>query len=200
MELKISLQAHLNQSAMLHSRLCPRQVLGVRMARFACTWFGLDPAIERKQFFVYMEIGRCAADGVMVVTYASPQNQRMQLIPYGKVAATLVDLRTNEALRVSEHPTCREAALALGLDVSSSWEAQLQGYQVLPDEELLRWQAVSLNTPLPSIPEKHAVTCDQCGDRVNEKQEIVRDGSVLCKACASGAYYEEVTPVWTMVR
>jgi formylmethanofuran dehydrogenase subunit E len=198
MELTVSLQTHLSQSAMLHSRLCPRQVLGVRMARFACAWFGLDPAIERKQIFVYMEIGRCAADGVMIVTYASPQNQLMRLIPYGKVAATFVDLRTGEALRVSENPANREAAIALvGKDVSS-WEAQLEGYQVLPDEQLLRWQSVTLQTPLPFIPEKHAVMCHQCGDRVNEKQEIMREGVALCKACAQGAYYQEVTPACAM--
>src|SRR5687767_997909 len=101
-ELSISLETHLQQTAALHSRLCPRQVLGVRMARFACQWFGIDPALERRQLFVYMEIGRCAADGVIAVTYASPTNQLMQLVPYGKVAATFVDLRSGAALRVSE--------------------------------------------------------------------------------------------------
>jgi formylmethanofuran dehydrogenase subunit E len=195
MEFSLSLKEHLAQSAMLHSRLCPRQVLGVRMARFACSWFGIDPAIERKQIFVYMEIGRCAADGVMVVTYASPQNQLMQLMPYGKVAATFVHLRTGETLRVSEHPSSREAVKTLALKAESSWEAQLEGYQILPDEILLRWQTVALQTTLPHIPEKHAVSCDSCGDRVNENQEIIRDGLVMCKACAMGAYYEEITPV-----
>lgn len=198
MDLSLSLQTHLSQSAMLHSRLCPRQVLGVRMARFACTWLGIDPAITRKQIFVYMEIGRCAADGVMVVTYASPQNQLMQLVPYGKVAATFVDLRTGEALRVSENPTCREAVVSLVRDAESSWHTQLEGYQVLPDEMLLRWQSMKIATPLPLIPEKHAVTCQQCGDRVNEKQEVMREGVALCKACAQGAYYQEMPPVCTM--
>jgi formylmethanofuran dehydrogenase subunit E len=63
--------------------------------------------------------------------------------------------------------------------------------QKLPDDRLLRWQSVKLSTPLPIIPEKHAVTCSQCGDRVNEHQEIVFQGATLCKACAFGAYYQE---------
>lgn len=190
-ELSIPLEVHLQQTAGLHSRLCPRQVLGVRMARFACQWFGIDPALERKQIFVYMEIGRCAADGVTAVTYASLTNQMMQLVPYGKVAATFVDLRSGAALRVSEHPNSRNAAVALPSDAATSWEKQLHGYQVLPDEALLRWQTVRLEKPVPVIPEKHAVTCSQCGDRVNEHQEVMRDGQPLCKACAFGAYYVE---------
>ena len=74
MELSLSLQEHLARSAMLHSRLCPRQVLGVRMARIACGLLGIDPAFERKSIYVFMEIGRCAADAVMIVTGASPTN------------------------------------------------------------------------------------------------------------------------------
>jgi formylmethanofuran dehydrogenase subunit E len=189
--LTISLDEHLRRSVMLHSRLCPRQVLGVRMARFACGWFGIDPAVERRQLFVYMEIGRCAADGVMVVTCATPTNQLMQLVPYGKVAATFVHLPSGEALRVSEHPQSRAAALALPINAPSAWEKQLLAYQTLPDEVLLRWKRVKLPAPLPVIPEKHSATCDQCGDRVNEHQEVDQAGAVLCKACAFGAYYVE---------
>jgi formylmethanofuran dehydrogenase subunit E len=191
MELSVSLEEHLRQSAMLHSRLCPRQVLGVRMARFACRWFGIDPALERRQIFVYMEIGRCAADGVMVVTCASPTNQLMQLIPYGKVAATFVHLRTGDSLRVSEHPGCREAALVSSDGSCPPWERQLQAYQTLPDDRLLRYQKVKLQTPVPTIPEKYSISCSACGDRVNEHQEVSLAGNVLCKACALGAYYEE---------
>jgi formylmethanofuran dehydrogenase subunit E len=160
------------------------------MARLACMWLGVDPAIERKRIFVYMEIGRCGADGVIVVTYASPQNQLMQLIPYGKVAATFVHLDTGRALRVSEHPGSREAVKVLSIPAESSWEAQLLGYQILPDELLLRWQPVTVQMPIPHIPEKHAVNCAQCGDHINEKQEVMRDGVPLCKACAHGAYYQ----------
>lgn len=198
MELTVSLDEHLRRSAMLHSRLCPRQVLGVRMARFACEWLGIDPAVERRQILVYMEIGRCAADGVMVVTCATPTNQLMQLIPYGKVAATFVHLSSGEALRVSEHQQSRTAALSLPIDAASAWEKQLRAYQVLPYEALLRWQRVKLPRPTPHIPEKHSTTCRQCGDRINEHQEIDREGISLCKACAFGAYYVEQETECTM--
>jgi len=97
-ELQISLQEQLTKCAMLHTCLCPRQVIGVRMARFACIWLGVDPALQRKQLFIYMEIGHCAADGVIAVTHASPTNGLMKLLDYGKMAATFVHLPTNRAV------------------------------------------------------------------------------------------------------
>src|SRR5512134_3465651 len=108
MDLSISLQEHLKLSASLHRRLCPRQILGVRMARLACSLLGIDPALRHKKIFVYMENGQCIADGVMVVTRASPTNQLMYLLPYGKMAGTFVRLDTGQAVRVREHPHCRE--------------------------------------------------------------------------------------------
>jgi len=31
--------------------------------------------------------------------------------------------------------------------------------------------------------------CGECGEGINFKREIVRDGRVLCKACAGERYY-----------
>ncbi len=180
----------LSRSAAMHSRLCPRQVIGVRMARLACALLGIDPAIERKQVFIFMECGRCAADAVIAVTGSSPTNLLMQLMDYGKVAATFVNLRTREALRVSENPRSRQIAVDLSAPGQSKWQAQLESYQTMPDESLLCWQPVRLSYPLPMIPDKHATLCDHCGDRINEHCEVTLHGQTLCKACAFGAYYQ----------
>jgi formylmethanofuran dehydrogenase subunit E len=182
------LDEHLAVSAALHTRLCPQQVIGVRMARLACALLKIDPAIQRKQIFVYMECRRCAADGVIAVTGASPTNRLMAFMDYGKVAATFVSLRTGEALRVSEHPASRTTAMHMIPDLPK-WEAQLQAYQTMPDDLLLRWESVGLYQALPHIPEKHAVTCAKCGERVNEHCEVVVSEQVLCRACARGTYY-----------
>ncbi len=194
MELSISLQEHLAHAAFLHRRLCPRQVLGVRMARLACVQLGIDPALQHKRMMVYMENGHCAADGVIAVTRASPTNQRMQLVPYGKIAATFVNLITGQAVRVCEHPHCRETAIGLLPDEPSSWTAHLKAYQIMSDEQLLSWQSVELLTRLPEIPGKHAVTCNQCGDRVHEHCEVQINDMLFCRACAYGAYYRNIEP------
>ena len=192
MVLSTPLADHLACAAMFHSRLCPRQVLGVRMARMACDLLGVDPALERKSLSVYMEIGRCAADGVIVVTLASPTNGLMRLMDYGKIAATFVRRSTGEAIRISERPLCRQAAVEL-LPHLSPWEAQRDGYQSLPDAQLFNWQPVQVGVPPLAMPKKQAVICQRCGDRVNEQAEVVIDGAPLCKACAYTAYFSPIT-------
>jgi formylmethanofuran dehydrogenase subunit E len=188
-ELQVSLEEHLRKCAMLHTCLCPRQVIGVRMARFACRWLGVDPALQRKQLFIYMEVGHCAADGVIAVTNASPTNNLMKLLDYGKLAATFVHLSTNRSVRVRENQSSRALAVRMMPDLPSSWEAQRQAYQIMPDEELLLWDEVKLSQPPPTIMKKYAVTCASCGDKVHEHCEVVIEGESLCKACAYGAYY-----------
>jgi formylmethanofuran dehydrogenase subunit E len=158
------------------------------MARMACTLLGIDPALERKSIYVYMEIGRCAADAVMVVTGASPTNGLMQLMHYGKVAATFVNLRSGDAIRVSERRNSREVAVQL-LPTLPAWEAQRDAYQIMPDDQLLYWQSVLIMEPLPIIPEKHSVTCQSCGDRINENCEVNISGKTFCKTCIFGAYF-----------
>lgn len=194
-ELSISLQAHLAHSSATHRRLCPRQVLGVRMARFACIALGIDPALQRKRIFVYMENGHCIADGVIAVTYASPTNGMMQLLPYGKMAATFVDTETGNALRVREHPDSRQTGAYFLSEIASPWTAQLHAYQAMPDELLLLWQPVTLTAALPKKSGKHKVTCQHCGDLVHEHCEVLIQGETLCKACADGPYYSVLESV-----
>jgi formylmethanofuran dehydrogenase subunit E len=185
MELSVSLQKHLEQSAGLHRRLCPRQVLGVRMARFACVQLEIDPALQHKKIFVYMENGHCIADGVIVVTHASPTNQLMHLLPYGKMAATFLNMESGQAMRVREHPACRETAIALLPDTPSAWKAQLDAYQIMPDDLLLSWQSVELRYPPTPSAGKHKIACDECGDYVHGHYEVEVNDRVLCKPCAA---------------
>lgn len=180
---------HLAVCTALHTCLCPRQVIGVRMARLACATLGVDPDLTRKQIYVFMECGRCAADGVIAVTGASPTNLLMQLMAYGKLAATFVHIPTGIALRVCENPQSRQYAADL-LPHRPSWEGQRDAYQTMPDHRLLQWQRVELMTPIPFIPEKHSAHCDSCGDKVSEYCEIIFGARTLCKACAYGAYYQ----------
>jgi formylmethanofuran dehydrogenase subunit E len=194
-DLHFTLQEHMARAAILHPCLCPRQIIGLRMARLACRWLEVDPALQRKQIFVYMEMGRCAADSVILVTGASPTNQLMKLLDYGKLAATFVNLKTETAIRVSEHRQARETAAAMLPSQSDTWHAQLEAYQYMSDEQLLCWQEVNLIEPLPCIPEKFVVHCSRCGDRINEHAHVVIAHLPVCKPCVHGAYYCEAETV-----
>lgn len=188
MELSLSLEDHLARSVMLHAKLCPRQVLGVRMARLACLLLDVDPALDRKSIYVYMETGHCAADGVMVVTGASPTNGRMLLMGFGKLAATFVRRSSGEAIRVSERQESRNIAAQMMPELSR-WEAQRAAYQIMREDQLFRWQPVLLKEPLPVIVKKRSVTCENCGDQVRDYAEVIVEGKTLCQLCAVGAYF-----------
>jgi formylmethanofuran dehydrogenase subunit E len=112
----------------------------------------------------------------------------MQLVNYGKVAATFVNRSSGESIRLNERHDSRDIAIQL-MPQLSRWHAQRDAYQIMRDDQLFNWQYVLLRESLPMILEKHAVTCQNCGDRVNEFSEVVIDGKTLCKPCAFGAYF-----------
>jgi formylmethanofuran dehydrogenase subunit E len=188
-----ALAALLQTAAATHRHVCPRMVLGVRMGLLAIALLELDPTIERDAMHIFIEIGRCAADGVTAATHCSLSNGRMTLREYGLVAATFVDRRTGSALRVRERNDSRDAALRTctgsGETRVSPWRAQRDAYQILPDSALFDWAWVALRDPLPVLPTRAAVSCAQCGARVHDGHEVTRGGRVLCAPCAGDAYW-----------
>jgi len=49
------------------------------------------------------------------------------------------------------------------------------------------------NRPQPSFFAVYGievVQCEQCGESINFKREVLREGRVLCRACAGECYYE----------
>jgi len=36
------------------------------------------------------------------------------------------------------------------------------------------------------------VVCAECGEGINFKREVARDGRTLCRACAGARYYERL--------
>ena len=70
--------------------------------------------------------------------------------------------------------------------------AQLQGYQVMPVEELFTVQRVDLQTPAQVIisHQNPRAVCSNCGEEIINEREVVVRGVVLCKTCAYGGYYQ----------
>ncbi len=189
------LQSLLDQTAALHQHLCPRQVLGVRMGLFGGRLLNLDlPQEDEKRLYVFMETDGCGADGVSVATGCRVGRRTMRIVDFGKLAATLVDRRSERAYRVRPHLESRRRAGAARPDEQSRWQAMLEGYQVLPDDQLLSAQRVELVPDLEdliSTPEVR-VNCQSCGEEVINERQVEVGGRVLCRACAGEAYYRVV--------
>src|SRR5690242_696911 len=96
-----SLEEYLALAAQNHGHMCPGQVLGVRMAMLGLKELGIeDPILYRKRLLTFVEIDRCATDAVSLVTGCRLGKRSLKYLDYGKVAATFVDLETEQAIRI----------------------------------------------------------------------------------------------------
>lgn len=186
-----SLDTLLRKSAELHSHLCPRQVLGVRMGMFAGKLLDVDLPQTEKRILAIVETDGCFSDGVAVAANCWVGRRTMRVEDYGKSAVTFVDTHTDRALRISPHPEGRELAAHYAPEARNRWEAMLLGYQRMPDDELLLWEEVTLKTPVGQIVSRPGlrVTCARCGEEIINEREVHVEGQLLCRACAGDGYY-----------
>jgi formylmethanofuran dehydrogenase subunit E len=118
----------------------------------------------------------------------------MKFCDYGKMAATFVNLETQTAVRIIARENSRERTKELFPEVTDQYAAQVLAYKVMSNEELFDMMPVHVDIPpadMPGRPLKR-VSCSRCGEDVRDMRDICRNGEVLCKACANGAYYVKI--------
>lgn len=181
----------LKQSAALHDHLCPRQVLGVRMGLLVGLELGLALPQTDKRLLTIAETDGCFADGISVATGCTVGHRTLRVEDYGKVAATCVDTKTGQAIRIAPRCGARLAAGSYVPEARNRWEAQLLGYQRMPADDLFTIQDVQLNTPIEVIVSRAGLkaVCDTCGEEIVNGREISHGDKVWCRACLMGAYY-----------
>jgi len=197
----MEIQKLLEAATRRHSHLCPRQILGVRTGLAGLATLQLTTEdVARKRLLVISETDGCFIDGVIAATGCEFGHRTLRVEDYGKIAATFIDIDTEHAYRIAPALDVREKASAYAPDEPRRYLAQMQAYQVMPDDELLTMQEVILNqsaSQIISIPGRR-VNCYQCGEEIINEREIMRGGLPLCRSCAGNAYYQiaamEVTP------
>ncbi|NPA94726.1 MAG: formylmethanofuran dehydrogenase [Thermodesulfobacteria bacterium] len=186
----------LKESVAIHGHLCPGQVLGVRLAMYGLSLLGIeDPkGKDRKRLMVFVEIDRCATDAIQSVTGCSLGKRSLKWVDYGIMAATFLDLSTNRAIRIIAREESRQLAAEKFPDMENKYKAQIEAYKVMDDEELFKVQEVEVEVPEADMPGRpgRRVQCQKCGDWVQDFRDVEKDGKILCKACAFGAYYKVV--------
>ena len=191
-----SLEEYLALAAQSHGHMCPGQVLGVRMAMLGLKELGIDdPVKHRKRLVTFVEIDRCATDAVGLVTGCRLGKRSLKFVDYGKVAATFVDLGTQRAVRVVARDDSRARAKEMFPELGDASKRQLEAYKVMEDADLFFLQRVKVKLrpeDLPGRP-RTRVTCEQCGEGINDGRERRVASRVLCRSCAGESYYEAVT-------
>jgi formylmethanofuran dehydrogenase subunit E len=189
-----SLSDLLDESARRHKHLCPRQVLGARMGLYGAQLLGLDVPHSAKRLLVIIETDGCFADGIAAATGCSIGARTLRVIDHGKVAAVFVDTSINRAVRIAPHLQARQRAAECVPWAQSKWHAQLEAYQIMPDEDLFTVQPVELTTTLAQLlskPGRKAI-CAACGEEIINEREVVRDEQTVCRACAGDTYWRSL--------
>jgi formylmethanofuran dehydrogenase subunit E len=191
-----TLDQYLEDAAAAHGHLCAGQVLGVRMAMLGLKSLGLeDPqGRDRKRIVTFVEIDRCATDAVMVVTGCRLGKRALKFRDWGKVAATFVDVETGKAVRVAARESSKALAKSLHPEITDKNQQQMLAYRELPDDEMFQIQRVRVALPPEEFPgyKGERMICDGCGEGINFRREIHREGKILCRSCAGESYYEPV--------
>ena len=187
----LALDELLAVSASHHHRVCPRQVLGVRIGLLAGRVLEIPLPQPEKRLLAIAETDGCFVDGISAATGCYVGRRTLRIEDYGKTAATFIDTLTEQAVRIVPRLNIRELAWDHTSSAHNNWEAQLIGYQYIPDELLLDWQWVKLTVPVQQIIGQAGkrLTCEVCGEEIINQREVVREGSVLCRSCAGDSYF-----------
>jgi formylmethanofuran dehydrogenase subunit E len=189
-----SLDEYLRDAEQAHGHLCAGQVLGVRLAMLGLQTLGIDDPYgkDRKRLVTFVEIDRCATDAVAVVTGCRLGKRALKFRDWGKVAATFVDVESGKAIRVTAKESSKSLARQLHPEIENKNQQQMLAYREMSDDDLFATQWVKVDLPPEEFPgyRGQRVTCNLCGEGINFRREVLRDGKVLCRACAGDSYYK----------
>jgi formylmethanofuran dehydrogenase subunit E len=178
-----------------HKHICPRQILGVRFALKGMAVFGFEISLRHKHLLVISETDGCFIDGVIAVTKCTVGHRSLRVEDYGKVAATFVNVKTGQAIRIAPALDVREKAKVYAPAEKRHYFAQMEAYQIMPDDELMSIQEVALNFSLDELISHSGkrVNCERCGEEIINEREVLIEGKVYCRSCAGGGYYQSIT-------
>jgi formylmethanofuran dehydrogenase subunit E len=190
----MTIDDYLREAELAHGHLCAGQVLGVRLAMLGLEKLGIeDPrGKDRKRLVTFVEIDRCATDAIAVVTGCRLGKRALKFRDWGKMAATFVDVSTGKAIRIAAKESSKALARAMHPEIKSKNQQQMLAYREMPEDDLFTKQWVKVELPAEEFAgyKGERIVCAECGEGINFRREVLRDGKVLCRACAGEKYYE----------
>jgi formylmethanofuran dehydrogenase subunit E len=117
------------------------------MAMLGCRLIGLDnpQRIDQlKKLIVFVEMDRCTADAVAYVTGVKLGRRSLKFTDYGIMAATFLNLETNEAYRIISTEESRNLTSEYAPEIDKKVPQQIAAYKRMPDKVLFRVQKVRI--------------------------------------------------------
>jgi formylmethanofuran dehydrogenase subunit E len=197
-----SLNEYLLDAEQAHGHLCAGQVLGVRLAMLGLQKLGIDDprGKDRKRLVTFVEIDRCATDAVAVVTGCRLGKRALKFRDWGKMAATFIDLTAKlpgqsdhcyRGIRIAAKESSKALARQMHPEIENKNQQQMLAYREMSDDDLFAAEWVKVELPPEEFPghKGERIVCDACGEGINFRREVRRDGKILCRACAGDKYY-----------
>jgi len=188
-----TLNEYLTDAEQAHGHLCAGQILGVRLAMLGLERLGIeDPrGKDRKRLVTFVEIDRCATDAIAVVTGCRLGKRALKFRDWGKLAATFVDLETGKAVRIAARESSKALARAMHPEIENKNQQQMLAYREMSTRDLFDVQDVRVEIAPEEFPgfKGERIVCEQCGEGINFKREVLRNGRTLCRGCAGENYF-----------
>jgi formylmethanofuran dehydrogenase subunit E len=97
-----------------------------------------------------------------------------------------------KAIRIAAKESSKALARTMHPEIESKNQQQMLAYREMAEDDLFTTQWVKVELPTEEFPgyKGERIVCAECGEGINFHREVVRDGRVLCKACAGETYYK----------
>jgi formylmethanofuran dehydrogenase subunit E len=190
----------LEQALGFHGHKCWASTAGVRLGLAAMRELGVSRA-GAKELHAVIEIGdyhggMCFGDGIQFTTGCTFGKGNIEKSGEGKFAVTLVDKKSNRAVRVAYKPTLQPRIKATpfmqkrSAGVPASQIPETEQMEVVhlvwdaPEESVMKVGPVE--TRVWQEPEEvvRFVVCPKCGELVAEPYARVAEGAIVCAACS----------------
>jgi formylmethanofuran dehydrogenase subunit E len=192
--------ALLDQALAFHGHKCWASTAGVRLGLAAMRELGVSRA-GAKELHAIIEIGdhhggMCFGDGVQFTTGCTFGKGNIEKSGEGKFAVTLVDQKSNRAVRVAYKPTLQPRIKATpfmqkrGAGVPASHIPETEQLEVVhlvwdaPEESVMSVGPVEpcdWHEPEEIV---RFLVCPRCGELVAEPYTRVAEGAIVCTACS----------------
>jgi formylmethanofuran dehydrogenase subunit E len=102
------------------------------------------------------------------------------------------DVSAGKAIRIAAKESSKKLAREMHPEIADKNQQQMLAYREMPEDDLFTKQWVRVELAAEEFPgyKGERIVCAECGEGINFRREVLRDGRVLCKACSGEQYYE----------
>ena len=176
---------YLREAEQAHGHLCAGQVLGVRMAMLGIEKLGIeDPRGKRRsQTSGHLRRNRPLRHRRHRRGHRMPSRKTRSEIPrLGKDGGDLrADVSTGKAIRIAAKESSKALARTMHPEIESKNQQQMLAYREMAEDDLFTKQWVKVELPAEEFPgyKGERIVCAECGEGINFRREVLRDGRVL---------------------